>query len=508
MFSIWASWLPKSQTENRMHLDTFFESLRSPPERQSPLRVLDVFAGAGGFSMGFVAAGHHAVAGVEIDAHAARTFKHNISYFQGKPCTVYGGPEEGDMRTLSPERVLEEVGDIDVMVGGPPCKAFSRIGRGKLNSLSSAGYLADPRNALYNNFHHFLEVFAPRAFLMENVTGMLSMDGENVADRAARELSQPMGPDGLTYEVRYAVLDASWYGVPQFRHRVIFMGIRSDQGVLPSFPARLTTGSPVDSGYLQWRDSHDQLELFGGQLRKSFTVPVPITEALVPPVSVSDALDDLPTLTEHLGDDGTAPESDWRDTVSPEKVSTDASSYARLMQTWDARQGDRAGGINAHFIRMTRRDFETFREMEHGDSYPEAAAIALRRFEERIENLVNDGVELTDELTERVRQEIIPPYPNDGNFKDRWQKLVPNRPSWTVTAHLSRDTYSHIHHDSDQARAISVREAARLQSFPDRFWFGPDGGMREAYAQIGNAVPPLMAAALATHLSSILPTQG
>jgi DNA (cytosine-5)-methyltransferase 1 len=488
-------------------LNTFYQSILTPSKPEKPLRVLDVFCGAGGFSMGFVAMGHRAVAGVEIDTHAAQTYRHNIAYFQKEPVTVYGGPVDGDMRTLSPERVLDEVGEVDVMVGGPPCKAFSRIGRGKLNSLTDGGYLADPRNELYNNFHHFLEVFAPRAFLMENVTGMLSMNGENVADRAARELSRPMGTRGLTYEVRYAVLDASWYGVPQYRHRVIFMGIRSDQGILPSFPARLTTGSPAESGYLQWRDAHDQLELFGGQLRKSFTAPVPAASPLASPISVSDALDDLPTLTEHLGEEGVTPKSDWRETVAPEKTATDASAYAQLMQAWDAHGGSRAGGINAHFIRMTRRDFETFREMDHGDSYPEAATIALRRFEERIEQLVNDGVELTDELAQRLRQEIIPPYPNDGNFKDRWQKLVPDRPSWTVTAHLSRDTYSHIHHESEQARAVSVREAARLQSFPDRFWFGPDGGMREAFAQIGNAVPPLMAAALAKHLSYILPDQ-
>ena len=282
-----------------------------PPAEHAP-RVLDIFCGAGGFSLGFSSAGFQIAAGVEVDTHAAYTFEHNVSYFQGRACRIYGGPERGDMRTLQPEEVLEEVGPCDVIVGGPPCKAFSRIGRGKLNSLSERGYLLDPRNRLYHNFHHFLEVFAPRAFVMENVTGMLSMEGRNVADVAARELSRPMGEDGVRYEVRYAVLDASWYGVPQYRQRVIFMGIRSDLGLRPSFPARQTTGSPSHTGYMRWPTEHEQQELFGGDLRKQFTLPVPSVPEPHAPVTVSEALDDLPRITDHL--EGETPSSDWRET--------------------------------------------------------------------------------------------------------------------------------------------------------------------------------------------------
>ena len=91
----------------------------------------------------------------------------------------------------------------------------------------------------------------------------------------------------------------------------------------------------------------------------------------------------------------------------------------------------------------------------------------------------------------------MPPYRDDG-FPDKWRKLIPDQPSWTVTAHLGRDTYSHIHYDSSQARTISVREAARLQSFPDGFEYC--GAMNAAFGQIGNAVPPVMAGALAGEL--------
>ena len=94
-------------------------------------------------------------------------------------------------------------------------------------------------------------------------------------------------------------------------------------------------------------------------------------------------------------------------------------------------------------------------------------------------------------------KEIYPPYPED-KFVDKWRKLLPGEPSWTVTAHLGKDSYSHIHYDGTQKRAISVREAARLQSFPDAFAFA--GNMGDCYRQIGNAVPPLMAWAIASCL--------
>ena len=93
----------------------------------------------------------------------------------------------------------------------------------------------------------------------------------------------------------------------------------------------------------------------------------------------------------------------------------------------------------------------------------------------------------------------MPPYPSDV-FVDKWRKLVPDEPSWTITAHLAKDSYSHIHYDSEQARALSVREAARLQSFPDGFKFA--GNMGDCFRQIGNAVPPVLARAIAEKLRS------
>src|SRR3954452_12296583 len=98
---------------------------------------------------------------------------------------------------------------------------------------------------------------------------------------------------------------------------------------------------------------------------------------------------------------------------------------------------------------------------------------------------------------EKLRARFVPPY-DQKNFLDKWRKLYPDQPSWTVPAHLGKDSYSHIHYESEQARMITPREAARLQSFPDAFEF--EGSMGDCFRQIGNAVPPLLAWALADRL--------
>jgi DNA (cytosine-5)-methyltransferase 1 len=137
--------------------------------------------------------------------------------------------------------------------------------------------------------------------------------------------------------------------------------------------------------------------------------------------------------------------------------------------------------------------------MKPGDRYPEALKIAREILAEKLAELKAGGQdpEHASSEHEQLRKSIVPPYP-ENKFKSKWRKLIPDQPSWTVVAHLSRDTYSHIHHDSTQARMISVREAARLQSFPDGYRFS--GNMGDAFRQIGNAVPPLLAWAIAAHL--------
>ena len=193
---------------------------------------------------------------------------------------------------------------------------------------------------------------------------------------------------------------------------------------------------------------------------------------------------------------------------------------ARLMRSWPGLEQPARRGRPR--IRRTQRDYETFGRMEPGDRYPQAIAIATDRVRQKFRSRSSRRSPAEDETLSTLLasssdaasrgtavQGLVPewwpsprkstrPIPED-KFVDKWRKLIPGEPSWTVTAHLGKDSYSHIHYDGTQKRAISVREAARLQSFPDSFAF--KGNMGDCYRQIGNAVPPLMAWALPKHCS-------
>jgi DNA (cytosine-5)-methyltransferase 1 len=140
--------------------------------------------------------------------------------------------------------------------------------------------------------------------------------------------------------------------------------------------------------------------------------------------------------------------------------------------------------------------------MNPGDQYPEAYKHAVTMFEERLAAArVAKEIEEGSPEYKAIWDSIVPPY-DASKFPNKWRKMWNDQPARTLMAHLGKDSYSHIHYDSKQARTISVREAARLQSFPDGFRFS--GTMNPAFKQIGNAVPPLLAKALAAHMMQTL----
>lgn len=456
-----------------------------------PATVIDLFAGAGGLSLGFAAAGCRILAAVDVDELAARTFTENFRKLQPEdPPTVLGG-DEGDLEDLDLERVHEGPAP-DFLIGGPPCQGFSRIGRAKLDSLYEEGFAEDPRNELYRRFLEAAEFWRPTVVLMENVPGMLSVAGRNVADDAAADLA------GIGYSVGYGLLNAVWYGVPQFRERLFFVGIRSDLGLEPCLP-----------------DATHFAELPSGYSRPvgAWTLPLPfvahrelhvkLDSASRPATTAREALEDLPEITDHLASQTHASRRDFRRMA--EYRSSARSPFARLMRGWPSL--DTATTIHDHVIRRTPRDYETFKRMLPGDRYPQALSIARQRFHEELARLHHLGVApQTDSPAYReLERRFVPPYPLDV-FVDKWRKLLPDQPSWTIPAHLSKDAYSHIHYDSAQARAISVREAARLQSFPDTYSFA--GCMGDCFRQVGNAVPPLLSWAVATKLLDLVGLAG
>ena len=206
--------------------------------------------------------------------------------------------------------------------------------------------------------------------------------------------------------------------------------------------------------------------------------------------TVYEAISDLPPI---YTDRETS--NEVRDFTKPRKYRNKViTKYQNLMRTWKYYEANNL--VEDHVTRYLKRDHAIFKKMKQGAQYPEAHAIAEKLFWEKIEELGKNGKLLkpgTKDFNE-IMKATVPPYATD-KFPNKWQKLDPGMPSHTITAHLGKDTYSHIHYDSRQARVISVREAARLQSFPDGFKFPK--AMSHAFRQIGNSVPPLLAYELA-----------
>lgn len=450
--------------------------------------VVDLFSGAGGFSLGFQAAGCKLLAAVDQDQVASRTLAHNFEQLQvGSPPNVLGGPD-ADLWSLPLENVIQDARP-DILIGGPPCQGFSQLGRAKLDHLFAEGmrrgtFAEDSRNGLYLRFFEAASLWRPRAVVMENVPGMLNVGGRNVAAEAVALL------ESLGYHVGYGLLNAVWFGVPQFRERLFVIGIREDLKAHPSMPLA-THMAEVPLGYQKTRLDY-QLPLLhaaGGELPVH---PHPTYRA--PANSVKDALSDLPPIETHL-DGSSLPRGNHR--AEAYYLRPPLGAFERLMRRWPGLP--EPPSVEDHVSRRTPRDYEIFRRMNHGDMYPEALTIARSLFEAALAQAGNPKPASLE--YEAIRKKIIPPYRED-RFRAKWRKLVPDQPSWTVPAHLSKDTYSHIHYDSSQARTISVREAARLQSFPDAYKFM--GNMGDSYRQIGNAVPPLLSWAIATHVLGLL----
>ncbi|WP_418319054.1 DNA cytosine methyltransferase [Piscinibacter sakaiensis] len=381
-----------------------------------------------------------------------------------------------------------------VLIGGPPCQAYSLAGRSRLRSKDVKKFESDAKHFLYTEYLRIIQNFAPTVFVMENVKGMLNSknSGKRIFEQILADLKAPR-PD-LSYEVRSFVvhkadgkldpndyvIEADDHGIPQSRHRVILFGIRSDvAAVTPALSER-------PESFL---------------LRK-----------LMKKVGVSAALAGLPPLRSRLSQETDSPEAwieavrasphslkGWRaplrsvieDTMEKfikkaEKQDTSGAPFVetevapggampRSLQDWYL--DPKLGGVLHH---------ETRRHMRSDlHRYMFAACFAatqkyapdLRNFPPRL---------LPDHVN--VDQETIP-------FKDRFRVQMGQHPSSTVVAHIKKDGHYYIHPDPGQCRSLTVREAARLQTFPDNYFF--EGNRTEQYGQIGNAVPPLLAKQIA-----------
>jgi DNA (cytosine-5)-methyltransferase 1 len=373
--------------------------------------ILDLFAGAGGLSLGFHEQGFDAGVLVDNCSYSIETLKINFEHRGGLVL-------KKDLHTLTPATLNKELfntryeNGFDLIIGGPPCQGWSMASRAKLKSLgrNQEHFFNDDRNKLINRYMSFISYYKPKAFLMENVKGMKSYNGFNVLERLVKMFNR------RGYVVTYKIIDSSEYGIPQKRERIFIAGVRKDLNCQFEFPA--TTNYRGERKY--------------------------------PLVTLKDAIGDLPVIR----DGSKVIERAYS------KNKDSISDYAKKM-----REGVLDGKIYDHICTQHRSDdIEAFKILKQGGMYKD--------------------------LPKRLKR-----Y-RDDTFSDKYKKLKWDSFSRTITAHLSKDCYSHIH--PSQARTISVREAARLQSFPDKYYF--HGGMCSKFKLIGNAVPPLLSSILAKEL--------
>ena len=404
---------------------------------------IDIFAGAGGLSEGFQRNGYIPVAHVEMKKEACFTLKTRECFYYLKK---HGRIEDyknylrreitrDELYAMVPETVLNSVinetmseegmpalfdridqlmevqgiENIDVLVGGPPCQAYSLVGRAR----SKTNMVGDPRNYLYMLYCEVLEKYRPKIFVFENVPGLLTANGGSYFDDM-RERFRKAG-----YFLEYRILNSKEYGVLQNRRRVIVIG---------------------------WREGTD------------FTYPE--LDKKEQKYLVDDLFSDLPYIepgesrnvykcksTEYLRESGIRTEDDILTLHQARpNLERDRKIYRQVIEAWNNGQ----------------------KRLKY--------------------------TELPEELCT---------HNNRTAFLDRFKVVAKDMPyAQTMVAHISKDGHYFIHPDIKQARSISVREAARIQSFPDNYFF--EGGRTASFLQIGNAVPPLMASAIAKKLKEQL----
>lgn len=456
-------------------LKSYSNTLTSSKLKVLP-EIVDLFSGCGGLAFGFKSAGFSVEHGIELNKAAANTASYNLFWQDGRD----QGHICGDITTLSPELFVPEIGKKGcIVIGGPPCQAYSQIGKAKLRSLGKDRmHTNDSRGYLFQDFVRFVLGLDAKAVVMENVPEAVNYGGINVPQYVC-ELLEENG-----YDAYWTILNAADYGVPQVRERVFVLAIK--KSIQHTFHFPVPTHKADDDRMTPWQMRFKKLSE-----NKNFREPNRPADTLPRWVTVEEALSDLPVLF---------PSSKsryqlFKSNIQMEYKGEPANKFQHLMRNW---YGKEQRTVTGHGFRRTKRDFPIFERMKPGDDYLSACMIAEELLEEACRNYSIDELD-HPERYEQIKRNIVPPYDRE-NFHSKWKKLLPDRPSHTLVAHLSVDTYSHLH--PWEPRGISVREAARLQSFPDGFLF--QCTMGEAFKQIGNAVPPLLSKAIALAMKKSL----
>ncbi len=502
-----------------MTKDSVFKAKAKRIAGGSPPRFMDLFAGCGGISLGFATAGYELVASVEWDPLAAASHGANFADISlGK--NHAGHHKARDITKEDPTSIFRDLGisgpvdeQVDVLVGGPPCQAFARVGRAKLRQQAQIrkedtadyAFLVDERVNLWQRYLHYVRETKPVALLMENVPDILNHGGCNVAETVAEHLRK----EG--YRVRYTLLNAAWYGVPQTRERMFLIGVHESLDTDPVFPAP-THYATLPAGYEGTRatarkhitNHHGQLSLLEHGHRW-VNDPTP-KQGLPMATTASQAFADLPPIFALDEFQSGLLRRGRKDpsTPCPYTSTSPTNAWSKLMRRWP--RFSTKDQTTGHLIRYLPRDFKIFRLMGEGWQYPEVWQFVEEKRHRIMEARQKRGNPVDGRTADGktfLRDWTLPYDPN--KFPNKWWKLYHDKPVRTLMAHLGKDSYSHIHFDNEQARTISIREAARLQSFPDGFVL--KGTMNPAFKQIGNAVPSLLAYAIAMTMRGLIGCQ-
>jgi len=400
-------------------------------------RVIDLFAGCGGLSLGLQRAGFAILAGLDSDPQASASHARN---FHGD-CPRHAMPQDLTDPEVTPESVCARLGlgppddSVDVVVGGPPCQAFARIGRAKLREIAGdpEAFLKDPRAGLHERWVAWVRELKPLVVLVENIPDVLNAGGRNIAEEISLDLEE------LGFISRYTLLNAVHYGVPQTRERMFLIGLRRELESTPPFSDPIYSYD-VPRGYEQIRRAASRVLRHDDLFRTShWQEPPEVADGLRQAVTAKRAIGDLPPITSLR--DGTLRSGPKRFEKPCRYRRGRPSAYARDMRSWPGFEAP-ADGPSDHVIRYLPRDWPIFERMRPGDEYPEAHAIAEMRFQEELKARREAGerVRKHTRAWEDLKRRIVPPYRVDG-FPNKWWKRYGDRPSRTLMAHLGTNRY-------------------------------------------------------------------
>ena len=362
------------------------------------LNALDLFAGAGGFSAGVEQAGINVIAAVEFTSQIAKTYEYN------HPATKMLVDDIKNISAETIKSIFDEQGvKCNIIFGGPPCQGFSMAGN---RIRSKVSFLEDSRNYLFKEYIRMVETLNPDVFVIENVPGILNYNNGAVKEEIYTTFEK------LGYKIDSKVLCAADFGVPQTRHRAVFIG--NKLGIEPSllFPI----ASHTEETY----------------------------------VTIRDAISDLPPVEAGKGLE-----------VTPYSQDITLSDYQKTMVS-------STGTVYNH---------------ESSNHKPETLKIL---------SMIKQGQTMKD-LPEEYHTKSV--------HSGAYGRMIYDKPAYTLTTRLNTPSVGRITHPT-QDRTITPREAARIQSFPDDYRF--IGDITSIGMQIGNAVPPLLAKAIASHILEIL----